>query len=161
MFRRNSASVTKIWNMASDLHVNSSLRSYQDVSNIVASITLGQSHISPTFKIHEEKLWRLFYLPLEKIRFLLGFLCIPWSTLTFCFKFSKSNLYDNCVITPEACNENHLCGIAPGQHSCEETSQWWWAISDTVTDLTGQEIEPQTSCTNSDVLTTTPKFTHS
>ena len=48
----------------------------------------------------------------------------------------------------------HLRGLAPGHHSFEEMSQQWPAIDDTVSDLTEQGIEPQTSRTDSNVLTT-------
>ena len=46
-----------------------------------------------------------------------------------------------------------MCGLAPGQHSSEETSQRWLAVGDTASDLTGPGIEPQTACTNSNILT--------
>ena len=48
----------------------------------------------------------------------------------------------------------HLCGLALGQHSYEETSQRCRAVGDTVSDLTKPGIEPQTSSTESVILTT-------
>ena len=44
-------------------------------------------------------------------------------------------------------------GLSPGQHSSAEISRRWRAVGDTVFDLTGPEIEPQTSSTDSDALT--------
>ena len=41
----------------------------------------------------------------------------------------------------------HIRGLASGQHSSEETSQLWRVVGDTVSDLTGPRIEPQTSQT--------------
>ena len=41
----------------------------------------------------------------------------------------------------------HLRGLAPGQHSSEETSQRWRAAGNTA-DLTGLGIETQTSRTH-------------
>ena len=54
-----------------------------------------------------------------------------------------------------------LCGLAPGQHSFEESPLQRQAVGDTASDLTGPGIEPQTSCTNSMRLTTelTGRFT--
>ena len=46
----------------------------------------------------------------------------------------------------------HLSGLAPGQHSSEEISQRWRAVGNTVYDLTGPGMEPQTSSADSDVL---------
>ena len=53
----------------------------------------------------------------------------------------------------QACNERriHLCGLAPGQHSSEETWQRWRAVDDTVFDLSGQGIKPRTFRAKSDV----------
>ena len=42
--------------------------------------------------------------------------------------------------------EVHLHGLAPGQHSAEETSQRWRDVGDCA-DLTGLEIKPMTSQT--------------
>ena len=46
----------------------------------------------------------------------------------------------------------HLRNLAPGQHSSEETSQRWRAVDDTLSDLTGQVIEPKPTAPISDVL---------
>ena len=46
----------------------------------------------------------------------------------------------------------HLDGLAPGQHSTEKLLQQWRAISDIVSNLTGQGIELHTYLTDSDVL---------
>ena len=51
-----------------------------------------------------------------------------------------------------ASNEVHLRGLAPGQHSFEETSQQWRAVGDIVSDFTGPEIESKISRAESDVL---------
>ena len=67
----------------------------------------------------------------------------------------KSNLHYTRRITPKrvtSCGA-HLHGLAPGQHSSEESSQRWRVVGDTV-DLTGPGIEPQTSCTDSVRLAT-------
>ena len=61
----------------------------------------------------------------------------------------KSNLHYTRRITPKrvtSCGA-HLRGLAPGQHSSEETSQ-------RCADLTGPGIEPQTSQTDSVRLAT-------
>ena len=42
----------------------------------------------------------------------------------------------------------HIRGLAPGQHSSEETSQRWRAVGGTVSDLTGPGTESQTSRTH-------------
>ena len=46
----------------------------------------------------------------------------------------KSNLHYTRGITPKRVTSGgaHLCGLAPGLHSSEETSQWWLAVGDTV-----------------------------
>ena len=69
----------------------------------------------------------------------------------------KSNLYYTRGVTPKRVTIGgiHLRGLAPGQHSSEETSQRWRVVGDTLFDLTGPGIEPSTSLTESDVLTTT------
>ena len=69
---------------------------------------------------------------------------------------SKSNLHYARGITPKRVTngESHLRCFAPGQHSYEETSQRRRAVGDTVSDLTGAGIEPQTSHTHSVCLTT-------
>ena len=46
----------------------------------------------------------------------------------------------------------HLRGLAPGQRSSHERSERWGAFGDTVSDLNGSGIEPQTSHTDNDVL---------
>ena len=46
--------------------------------------------------------------------------------------------------------------LAPTQVSFEETYQWWWAVGNNVSDWTSLWFEHQTSCTDSDVLTTKP-----
>ena len=48
----------------------------------------------------------------------------------------------------------HFRGLAPGQHSSEKMSQRWRVVSDTESNLTGPEIEPKTSRTDSNVLAT-------
>ena len=45
----------------------------------------------------------------------------------------------------------HVRGLAPGQHSSEETSQWWRDVGDTVIHWIGSGIEPQTFRTDSSV----------
>ena len=45
----------------------------------------------------------------------------------------------------------YLRGLAP-KLSSEETLQRWKADGDTVSDFAGPGIEPQTSCTNSNIL---------
>ena len=48
--------------------------------------------------------------------------------------------------------EAHLRGLAPKQHSSEETSKRRRAFADILSDLIGLGIETQTSCTDSDVV---------
>ena len=48
----------------------------------------------------------------------------------------------------------YLRGLAPKQHSSEETSQRWRAVDDTVYDLTVPGIKPQTSRPDRDTLIT-------
>ena len=56
-------------------------------------------------------------------------------------------------ITPSATSgEDHFRGLAPRQHSSEETSQRWRAVGDSLFALTGAEIEPQTFRTDSNAL---------
>ena len=63
----------------------------------------------------------------------------------------KSSLYSPYYA--EASCGAHLRGLAPGQHSSEESSQRWRVVGDTV-DLTGPGTEPQTSRTDSVRLAT-------
>ena len=74
---------------------------------------------------------------------------------SFLSSFQKNlNLYYTCRMTPKRVTSGgaHLRGLAPGQHSSEETSRRWWAIDDTVSDLTSLGIEPQTSRSDSNIL---------
>ena len=65
----------------------------------------------------------------------------------------KSNHYIRDITAKRVTSgEVHLRGLAPGQHSSEETSQRWRAVGDTVSDLTDPGIEPQISHTDSNVL---------
>ena len=61
----------------------------------------------------------------------------------------KSNLHYARGITPKCVTngESHLRCFAPGQHCSEETSQRRRAVADTVSDLIGAGIKPQTSHT--------------
>ena len=63
--------------------------------------------------------------------------------------YQKSNLHYTRGITPKRVMSGgyHLRNLAPRQHSLEEMSQRWR------TDLNDPGIEPQTSSTESDVLT--------
>ena len=69
---------------------------------------------------------------------------------------TKSNIFYTRGITPKLVTSGgaHLSGLASGQHSFEETLQWSRAVGDNVPDLTDPGIEPQTSRTDSSVLTT-------
>ena len=42
----------------------------------------------------------------------------------------------------------HLHGLVPGQHNHKETSQQWWAVTDTVSDLIDPGFEPHTFLTD-------------
>ena len=46
----------------------------------------------------------------------------------------------------------HLRSSAPGQHSSEKTSQRWWAVDDTVSNLTNPGMEPQNSRADNDAF---------
>ena len=65
--------------------------------------------------------------------------------------FESSDLYCTRGITPKRVTSGgvHLFGVAPKQHSSEETSKRWRAVGDTVPDLTYPGIEPLISRTNS------------
>ena len=65
----------------------------------------------------------------------------------------KSNLNYTRGIThkPVTSGGVHLCDLAPGRRSFEDTSLRWRAVGDSVPDLTGLGIEPKTSCTDSGV----------
>ena len=66
-------------------------------------------------------------------------------------KTSKSNFHHTRNIAPKRATSDgaHLRGFAPGQHSFKETSQWWRAVSDTESALTGPGIKPLTFRTDS------------
>ena len=49
----------------------------------------------------------------------------------------------------------HLHGLAPGQHSFEETSLRWRAVGEVAPDSSGQVVEPIISHADSESLTTT------
>ena len=68
--------------------------------------------------------------------------------------YRKSNLHYTRDITPKHVTSggSHLRGLASRQHSSEETSQRWRVIGNTVTDLSGPGIEPQTSFADSGVF---------
>ena len=65
----------------------------------------------------------------------------------------KSNLHYTRDITPKHVTSGgiRLRGLAPGQHSSEETSQRWRAVDYTGSDLTSQGMERQTSSADNDV----------
>ena len=71
-------------------------------------------------------------------------------------KLQKSNLHYTLDITTkrETSGGVHLRGLAPEQHSCEETSQRWRTVGDTVSKLTDQGIKPKTFRANRDVFDT-------
>ena len=56
---------------------------------------------------------------------------------------SKSNFYYTRDITPKLVTSGgiHLRGLAPEQHSSEETSQRWRTVGDNVSDLTSPGID--------------------
>ena len=58
---------------------------------------------------------------------------------------TKSNLYHTRGIIPKLVTTGgiNFRGLAPGQHSPEETPQQWRAVNDTVSDLTNPGIEPR------------------
>ena len=61
--------------------------------------------------------------------------------------FSKNNIkssLNTCGITLKRVTNGgvHFCGLAPGQHSSEETWQRWRVVGDTESDVTGPGIEP-------------------
>ena len=68
---------------------------------------------------------------------------------------TKSNLSYAGESTPKrvTSGEDHLRGLAPGQHSSEKTSQRWGAVGDTVFDLADPKFEPPTFRTYSIALT--------
>ena len=70
------------------------------------------------------------------------------------FKLEKSNDHNTRDITPQRVTSGgiHLRGLAPGQHSSEETSQRWRVIGNAVSDLTSPVIDPQISRTDTTVL---------
>ena len=67
--------------------------------------------------------------------------CIPKNQSAA--KLQISNLHYIYNITSKRVTSGgiHLHGLAPGQHSSEETSQRWQAVGNTVSDLTGPGIE--------------------
>ena len=56
-----------------------------------------------------------------------------------------------------ASGESRPGGLAPGQHSSKESSQWRRAVGYTVSDLTCLGIEPQTFRIDSDIFNTALK----
>ena len=68
-------------------------------------------------------------------------------------KKQQTNRYYALKYYTEACNEwgVHL-DLVPGQHSFEESSQRWRAVSDIVSDLTCPVIEPQICRSGSSVF---------
>ena len=71
----------------------------------------------------------------------------------FTENFQQSNFYYTRGITPKRVTSGGPnSGLASGQHSSEETSQWWRADDDTVSDSTCQGTEPQASHTDNDVF---------
>ena len=63
----------------------------------------------------------------------------------------KSNLHYARVVTLRRATSgaDHLHGSASGQYTSEKISQRWLAVGDAVSDLTGVEIELQTSLCDS------------
>ena len=66
--------------------------------------------------------------------------------LTLLQSMSKPNLHYTRGITPKRVTSGgvRLRGLAPGQHSSEETMQRWRAVGNTVSGLTVPGIKPQT-----------------
>ena len=66
----------------------------------------------------------------------------------------QSNLHYTRGITSKRVTSGgvHLRGSAPGQHCFEEALQWWRAVGDTASVLTGPVIESQASRFHSDVV---------
>ena len=66
----------------------------------------------------------------------------------------KSNLDFTRVIRLKRLTNGgaYLCCLTPEQHSFEELSQLWRAIGGTMSDLAGPGVEPQTPCTDSNVV---------
>ena len=66
----------------------------------------------------------------------------------------KSNLYYTRDIPPKRVTNggNHLRGLAPGQHSSEETSQRWRAVGNSVSKWTTSRIKPMTYSADNNVL---------
>ena len=67
---------------------------------------------------------------------------------------SKSNRHDTCGITLKRVKSSgvRFCGLALDQHISNKMSQWWRAVGDAVSNLTGPGIETWTSCTVSGVF---------
>ena len=72
------------------------------------------------------------------------------------FLFQKSNLHYTRGITPKRVTSGgaHLSGLAPGQHSSEDTSQRRRAVICTGSDLTDPGIEGRTYRTDGDAFRT-------
>ena len=73
--------------------------------------------------------------------------CVSKTRLNSCIKKKNQifiSIYSTRGITPKrvTSDEAHFRGLAPGQHSSEETWQRWRSVSDTVSDLTDPEFEP-------------------
>ena len=80
--------------------------------------------------------------------------CVGNATRVCISLLNKSNLHYACSrITPKRVTNGgaHLRGLAPGQHSSEETSQRWRAVGGTLSALTSPEINPMTFRVDSDV----------
>ena len=121
---KNKPSNTCEW-MPSSLHIllimtGESMLSKRPVIIIAAAYFSCLSYFCPVFTGHRNNL------------------CLPhfWCKLAddFSNQIKKSNLHHTRGITPNrvTSSEAHLHGLAPGQHSSEETSQRWRAVGDTV-----------------------------
>ena len=80
---------------------------------------------------------------------------IPLDPQQNVFKKKKKKLHYTRGITPNRVKSDgaNFRGLAPGQHSSEETSQRWRAVDDTVFNLTDLGIEPHTSRIDGNVST--------
>ena len=75
-----------------------------------------------------------------------------WNVFNYDHSICKYVLKPNLHYTRGMMPKRETSGLAPEQHSSEETSQRWRAVGDTVSDSTGPRIEPQTSRIYSETL---------
>ena len=142
-----------LWKTTDGKQNGTSFKTVEDIS--VNCFRQNSEEISYDKNVAENRLW--CYQILNRIFLLEAMLKIYRFELKLNFYRSLGcSIYSRYYA--EACNgwRDPSPRLSVGQHSSEETSQRWRAFEDSAYDFFGPGIEPQTSCTDSNIATVLP-----